>query len=119
VNTVLTGEATFQYLHEKTADGVQDALKRATKHIDYCLNLISGRLGLDHDQVFVGRFRVPVMARYLDQRASYTHGPTGERLHVAWLGFLAVSIEIGIGIEIAPLIAVPSVLLFPIAIPSR
>jgi hypothetical protein len=67
VNTVLTGEAKFQHLHEKSADEVQDGLKRAIKHIDTCLNLISGRLGLDHDQVFFGRFGVPVMVRYLDR----------------------------------------------------
>ena len=68
LNTVVTGEAKFQYLHEKSAEEVQDGLKRATKHIDTCLNLIGGRLGLDHDRVFFGRFGVPVMVRYLDQR---------------------------------------------------
>jgi len=79
LNTVLTGEARFQYLHEKTADDVKDALKRATRHIDTCLNLIAGRLGLDHDQVFFGRFAVPVMARWLDQRAAHSHGPMSEQ----------------------------------------
>ena len=69
VNTALTGEAKFQFLHEKTAEEIQDGLKRATKHVDTSLNLISGRLGLDHDQVFFGRFGVPVMVRYLDQRS--------------------------------------------------
>ena len=68
VNTALTGEAKFQYLHEKSAEEIQDGLKRATKHVDTSLNLIAGRLGLDHDQVFFGRFGVPVMVRYLDQR---------------------------------------------------
>jgi len=68
VNTVLTGEAKFQYLHNKSAEEVQDGLKRAIKHIDTSLNLISGRLGLDHDQVFFGRFGVPVMVRYLDKK---------------------------------------------------
>jgi hypothetical protein len=67
VNTVLTGEAKFQYLHDKSAEEVQDGLNRAIKHIDTSLNLIGGRLGLDHDQVFFGRFGVPVMVRYLDQ----------------------------------------------------
>ena len=70
VNTALTGEAKFQYLHDKSADDIQDGLKRAIKHIDSSLNLIAGRLGLDHDQVFFGRFGVPVMVRYLDQRSS-------------------------------------------------
>lgn len=79
VNTVLTGEAKFQFLHEKTAQEVQDALARTSKHIDMSLNLIGGRLGLDHDQVFFGRFAVPVMARYLDQRQSKKAGPLGEK----------------------------------------
>ena len=79
VNTVLTGEAKFQHLHEKSADEVKNALARATKHIDTSLNLIGGRLGLDHDQVFFGRFGVPVMARYLDQRQSKKLGPMGEK----------------------------------------
>lgn len=68
VNTVLTGEAKFSYLHDKGALDIQDGLKRASKHIDTSLNLIAGRLGLDHDQVFFGRFGVPVMVRYLDQK---------------------------------------------------
>jgi hypothetical protein len=68
VNTTLTGEAKFSFLHDKSAQEVQDGLKRAVKRIDTCLNLISGRLGLDHDQVLFGRFAVPIMVRYLDQR---------------------------------------------------
>lgn len=79
VNTVLTGEAKFQYLHEKTADDVKDALGRASKHIDTSLNIIAGRLGLDHDQVFFGRFAVPVMARYLDQRQTKKLGSMSEK----------------------------------------
>jgi hypothetical protein len=69
VNTVLTGEAKFSFLHDKSAEEVQDGLKRAVKWIDHCLNLIAGRLGLDHDEVLFGRFAIPVMVRYLDQRA--------------------------------------------------
>lgn len=79
VNTVLTGEAKFQHLHEKNAAEVQDALERATKHIDTSLNLIGGRLGLDHDRVFFGRFAVPIMARYLDRRHQRKLGPMGEK----------------------------------------
>lgn len=79
VNTVLTGEAKFQHLHEKTATEVQEALARTTKHVETSLNLISGRLGLDHDQVFFGRYGVPVMVRYLDQRQAKKLGPMGEQ----------------------------------------
>ncbi|MDY0104557.1 MAG: DUF262 domain-containing protein [Lentimicrobium sp.] len=66
VNTVLTGEAKFQYLHNKNAAEISEALKKANKHIDTNLNLISGRLGLDHDQVLFGRYAIPVMVRYLE-----------------------------------------------------
>ncbi|MBS4060370.1 MAG: DUF262 domain-containing protein [Bacteroidetes bacterium] len=67
INTVITGEAKFQYLHDKNADEIKAGLVKAVKHVDTSLNMISGRLGLDHDQVFFGRFGVPVMVRYLDQ----------------------------------------------------
>jgi hypothetical protein len=78
VNTVLTGEAKFQYLHDKSPEEVQLALVKTTKYIDLILNLIGGRLGLDHDQVFFGRFAVPVLARYLDLRQQNNRGPMDE-----------------------------------------
>lgn len=68
VNTVLTGEAKFSHLYDRSADEIQESLKRANKHLDTCLNLIAGRLGLDHDQVLFGRFSLPVMVRYFDQK---------------------------------------------------
>ena len=67
VNTVLTGEARFSFLHEKGAEELQDALERAKKGIDTVLNMIDGHLGLDHDRVLFGRYAVPVMVRYLDK----------------------------------------------------
>ena len=67
VNTVLTGEARFSYLQNKNTEDVQDGLRRATKQIDDCLNMIAGRLGLDHDRVLFGRFALPVMVRFLDR----------------------------------------------------
>ncbi|MBT4560466.1 MAG: DUF262 domain-containing protein [Planctomycetes bacterium] len=75
MNTVLTGEAKFQHLHSKSASEINDALKRASKQIDNCLNMISGRLGLDHNRVFFGRFAVPVMVRFLDRKS----GPLSEK----------------------------------------
>ena len=68
VNTVLTGEAKFSFLHEKSSEEIQDALRRAKRGIDACLNMIDGQLGLDHDRVLFGRYAVPVMVRFLDQR---------------------------------------------------
>lgn len=80
VNTVLTGEAKFLHLHNRSATEIQEGLKRAIKHIDTSLNLIGGRLGLDHDQVLFGRFAVPVMVRYLDQRGGVLDEKTRDKL---------------------------------------
>lgn len=79
VNTVLTGEAKFQYLHEQGPQEVQDALKRACKQIDSGLNMVADRLGLDHDRVLFSRGGFPVMARYLDQRQQKKLGPPNEK----------------------------------------
>ena len=68
VNTVLTGEALFLHLHDQPPEKVKAALDTGAKHIDQLLGLIADRLGLDHDRVFFGKFAVPVMARFLDQR---------------------------------------------------
>ena len=68
VNTVLTGEAKFSFLHDKNAVDIQDGLKRATSRLDTSLNLIAGRLGLDHNRVLFGRYALPVMVRYLDSK---------------------------------------------------
>jgi hypothetical protein len=65
VNTALTGEEKFSFLHDQTAEEVQEGLKEAIKRIDTSLNLIGGRLGLDHDRVLFGRFAIPAMVRYL------------------------------------------------------
>lgn len=68
VNTVLTGEAKFLHLHAKGAVDIADALKRAVRHTDTALNMIAGRLGLDHDRVLFSRYAIPVMVRFLESR---------------------------------------------------
>lgn len=67
VNTVTKGEAKFLHLHDAEPAEVQDGLKRSVKAINASLNMIGGRLGLDHDRVLFGRFAVPVMSNYLDR----------------------------------------------------
>lgn len=68
VNTIATGQARFEAMHSISAAQFQDGMKRTEKTIDYLLNIISGRLGLDHARVFFGRFALPVMANYVDRR---------------------------------------------------
>lgn len=80
VNTVLTGEAKFLYLHGRSAQEIQSALVKASNHIDYILNLIGGRLGLDHDRVLFSRYAIPVMVRYLEQRGGVLDHVEGDKL---------------------------------------
>ena len=68
VNTVTTGKALFGALQDVSAESIEDGLGLTVKHIDYLLNVVAGRLGLDHDRVLFGRYAFPVMARYVDQR---------------------------------------------------
>ena len=73
INTVLTGEARFSALHSVTRSQFQDGLKRATKACDYALNVVSSRLGLDHDRVLFGRYAFPVMTHYIDRCETKIH----------------------------------------------
>ena len=68
VNAIVTGEARFVHLHDEATATVQDGLTRAERSVDHALNLIAGRLGLDHDRVLFGRYVLPVMSRYIDRR---------------------------------------------------
>lgn len=80
VNTVLTGEAKFQYLHDQSPESIADALKRAVRHTDTALNMIAGRLGLDHDRVLFSRFAIPVMVRFLDTQGGQLDERTRDKL---------------------------------------
>ena len=66
VNTVLTGEAEFRFLHDVGSGEIRGGLKRASKQIDRAINLIAAKTGLDHARVLFGVFTFPVIARYLD-----------------------------------------------------
>jgi hypothetical protein len=65
VNTIVTGEALFSALKDVGTDEFRTGLEGAEKTVDTLLNLISARLGLDHDRVLGGRYAFPMMSRYL------------------------------------------------------
>ncbi len=67
INTILTGEAFFSALRDVDTSTFKEGLGRAERSVDSLLNLISARLGLDHDRVLGGRYAFPVMSRYLDR----------------------------------------------------
>ena len=67
VTTLLTGEAYFSSLKDVDTHTFKNGLIEAEKRIDALLNLISSRLGLDHDRVLGGRGAIPLITRYLSQ----------------------------------------------------
>ena len=68
INAILTGKASFDALDEIDTPTFKEGLSKAEKAIDTLLNLISTRLGLDHNRVLGSPYAFPRMARYLAQR---------------------------------------------------
>ncbi len=68
VNAIVTGEAMFTALANVGPAEVNQGLRQAEGAIDALLNLVSSRLGIDHDRVLGSRYSFPLLARYLTQR---------------------------------------------------
>lgn len=68
VNAVTTGESLFSAMKDVSIEDFKQGLATTEKMTDRILNLIAGRLGLDHDRVLGSRFAIPLMARYFSQR---------------------------------------------------
>ena len=83
VNAIVTGEALFGAPDVPVAK-IESGLGEVTKYVDGWLNVISGRLGLDHDRVMFGKFAVLVMARYTSARGKAPTAAERDRL-LAWL----------------------------------
>ena len=68
INAIVTGRAEFSALAGETTEAFQGGLQRAERAIDTTLNLVTARLGLDHDRVLGGRGAVPLMSRLVSDR---------------------------------------------------
>lgn len=68
INAVLTGEALFSALKDVDTPRFKHGLRQTEKAIDSLINLISTRLGLDHDRVLGSRYSFPLLAKYLVDR---------------------------------------------------
>ena len=65
VNVVATGEARFEAMRDLSAEDFGLAMKQSEQAVDFVLNLVSTRLGLDHDRVLLGRYGIPAMVRFV------------------------------------------------------
>ena len=84
VNTVLTGEALFSALADVGTPEFRDGLKRAEACVDVTLNMLSSRLGIDHDRVLGSRYSFPLIARYLADRGGHLHDHRERDLLLYW-----------------------------------
>ncbi|MDQ3398182.1 MAG: DUF1524 domain-containing protein, partial [Deinococcota bacterium] len=69
INTTLTGEALFTALKDVDTSTFKGGLEKAERGINYFLDLIASRLGLDHDRVLGSRYSFPLLVRYWAQRS--------------------------------------------------
>lgn len=65
INAVGTGKIPFTALETLTTTQIQEAFTAAKKYVSAWLDVISGRLGLDHTRVLFGRFALVVLARQM------------------------------------------------------
>lgn len=68
VNAVVNGRAELAELGDIGADKFIEGIQDTERAVDTILNLISSRLGLDHDRVLGGVGAIPVMSRFVADR---------------------------------------------------
>lgn len=64
---VATGRAEFSSLDTVEVADFKDALEASAKYVSYVLDVVAGRLGLDHNRVLMGRYAFPVICRLLHE----------------------------------------------------
>lgn len=68
ITAILTGQAHFEKLADVDTALFRCGLQKAEKAVDFLLDLVSSRLGLDFDRVLGSRYSFPLMAHYLIDR---------------------------------------------------
>jgi hypothetical protein len=68
ITAVGTGHAEFAALENVSVDQFKASLEASSGYIGAFLDAVSGRLGLDHDRVLMGRYAFPVVSRMLQLR---------------------------------------------------
>jgi len=99
VNAVATGRAPFSALEDVPSQTFADALQASVKYVGGFLDIVAGRLGLDHDRVLMGRYAFPVVSRFLHLNGGrFADGAQMDRMlywyiHAALWGRFAGSTE--------------------------
>ena len=81
---IATNQAQFTALRAVPVDDFATALASAEKSIDFLLNLISSRLGLDHDRVLGGRYAFTALSRFVHQNGDQVLSPEEQGKLLYW-----------------------------------
>ena len=65
---IATNQASFSALRSVSVDEFAVALKRVEQSVNFTLNLVGDRLGLDHDRVLAGRGAFAALTRHVSER---------------------------------------------------
>jgi hypothetical protein len=67
MTAVATGRAEFSTLDTVSVSDFQDALEASARYVSHFLDVVAGRLGLDHNRVLMARGAFPVICRLLHE----------------------------------------------------
>lgn len=67
VNSIVTGKAKLEFLPNASKERIEAGFHTSERHIDKSLNLIGGRLGLDHDQVLFAKPAITLLVAFFDK----------------------------------------------------
>ncbi len=84
INVVVTGEARFDALKNVSGEDFTVGMKKAEHAIDFVLNLLSTRLGLDHERVLFGRYGIPAMVRVITDKGGFLADATEQNDLLFW-----------------------------------
>jgi hypothetical protein len=78
---VATGRSQFSTLTDVDVADFETALAASAGYVGHFLDTVSGRLGLDHDRVLMGRYAVPVVSRFLHlSRGTFSDATVQDRI---------------------------------------
>ncbi len=84
VNGVVTGKAPFTALANVAVPEIKRGLKLAQQYISAWLDVIAGRLGLDHDRVLFSKFALVIMARHMHNEGGRLPDTASQNKMLAW-----------------------------------
>lgn len=81
---IATNQAPFSALKTIEVADFASSTDRAEKSIDFLLNLIGSRLGLDHNKVLGGRYALTMLSRVVDQAGGTIVDPVDQGKLLYW-----------------------------------